>query len=349
MLARAVILLATAASALIPSILLIWYFWARDLQPEPGRVLAATFGLGVLAVVPVLMVEIPAGWAIKQIADPYLQGTVEGFFGAAAPEELFKLVVLLAFCVRHPAFDEPMDGIVYGAVASLGFATLENVLYVGKGGLGVGVLRALTAVPGHAFDGAILGYFVGQAKFFPAHKGRLVLSGYLLATLAHGVYDTPLMIHAAMEKAGRKDGASPALLLFTLASLVVSWIFVVRRVRRLHADQLHVQAVHALQAGVAPPPGVLTPAAPTTGSKAVGWLMIALGAVLSSLGGLVVIVVVLGAIFAPDEKHGLGAMLIGGAILGALPFALGLWLFASGVRRQRVQAPISPYVRFPGR
>jgi hypothetical protein len=223
------------------------------------------------------------------------------------------------------------------------------VLYVGKGGLGVGVLRALTAVPGHAFDGAILGYFVGQAKFFPAHKGRLVLSGYLLATVAHGVYDTPLMIHGAMEKAGHKGGASPALLLFTLASLVVSWIFVVRRVRRLHADQLHVQAVHALQAGVAPPPGVLTPAAPTTGSKAVGWLMIALGGLLSSLGGLVVIVVVLGAIFAPDEKHGVGAMLTGGAILGALPFALGIWLFASGVRRQRVQAPISPYVRFPGR
>jgi RsiW-degrading membrane proteinase PrsW (M82 family) len=349
MLERAVIVLATAASALIPSILLIWYFWARDVQREPGKVLAATFGLGVLAVVPVLMVELPAGWAIKQIADPYLQGTVEGFLGAAAPEELFKLVVLLAFCVRHPAFDEPMDGIVYGAVASLGFATLENVLYVGKGGLGVGVLRALTAVPGHAFYGAMLGYYVGQAKFFPAHKGRLILTGFLLATLAHGVYDTPLMIHSAVEKAGQQAGPSQALIVFTLGALVASWVFVVRRVRRLHADQLHVQAVRALQAGVAPPPGVLTPAAPTTGSKAVGWVMIALGGLLSSLGGLVVLVVVLGAVFAPDPKYSLGSLVAGGAIVGALPLALGLWLFASGIRRQRVQAPISPYVRFPGR
>jgi hypothetical protein len=237
-----------------------------------------------------------------------------------------------------------MDGIVYGAVASLGFATLENVLYVGRGGLGIGVLRALTAVPGHAFYGAMLGYYVGQAKFFPAHKGRLVLSGYLLATLAHGVYDAPLMIHGAMEKAGHEDGPSQALLLFTLGALFASWIFVVRRVRRLRADQLHVQAVHALQAGVAPPPGVLTPSAPTTGSKAVGWVMIALGAVLASLGGLVAIVV-LGTVFAPDPKYSVGSMAAGGVIVGALPLALGIWLFASGIRRQRVQAPLSPYAR----
>ena len=120
-------LLVTAASAVIPSILLIWYFWARDLQPEPGRVLAATFGLGVGAIIPALMVELALAPLIKHLGDPYLRGAVEGFLGAAAPEELFKLVVLLAFCVRHPAFDEPTpDSIVYGAVASLGFATLRE-------------------------------------------------------------------------------------------------------------------------------------------------------------------------------------------------------------------------------
>jgi hypothetical protein len=155
------------------------------------------------------------------------------------------------------------------------------------------------------------------------------------------------MIHSAMEEAGTKDSASQGLLLFTLGSLIASWIFVVRRVRRLHADQLHVQAVRALQAGVAPPPGVLTSAAPTTGSKAVGWVMIALGAVLSSLGGLVVIVLALATVFAPTERQEAGALVLGGVIVGVLPLALGLWLFASGVRRQRIQAPLSPYVRSP--
>jgi RsiW-degrading membrane proteinase PrsW (M82 family) len=338
-----VILLVTAVSAVVPSILLIWYFWARDLQPEPARVLAATFGLGVFAIGPVLLVELPAAALIKHIGDPYLRGTVEGLLGAAAPEEAFKLLVLLAYCARHEAFDEPMDGIVYGAVASLGFATLENILYVGGGGLSTAVLRALTAVPGHAFWGAILGYYVGQAKFFPAHRGRLILSGFLLAALLHGIYDAPLMIRTGLEKSGH-PGAGTPLLLFTLGALIFSWAFVTKQIRRLRVDQLHVQAVRALQAGVAPPPGVLTSAAPTQGGKIAGALMIALGAVMASLGSLVCLSVVLVAVFSPEERQNLGTMSAGGAVMGVLPLALGIWLFAAGIRRQRVQAPLSPYV-----
>ena len=83
------------------------------------------------------------------------------------PEETFKYLVLTRYSARHRAFDEPMDGIVYGAVASLGFAALENLLYVGSGDLGTAVARAATAVPGHAFTGAIMGYYVGQARFGP--------------------------------------------------------------------------------------------------------------------------------------------------------------------------------------
>ena len=56
-------------------------------------------------------------------------------------------------------FDELMDGIVYGAVASLGFATLENIMYCIDGGLSVVAIRALTAVPAHASFGAIMGYY----------------------------------------------------------------------------------------------------------------------------------------------------------------------------------------------
>lgn len=340
------IFLITALSAVVPSILLIWYFWARDVDPEPGRVLWATFGLGVLSIFPVLMVELPLARLLHLVDDPFLQGTLDGFLGAAAPEEAFKLLVLLAYCERHQAFDEPMDGIVYGAVASLGFATLENVLYVGSGGLGVAILRALTAVPGHAFYGAILGYYVGQAKFFPARRRRLILTGFLLATAMHGIYDAPLMIVALFKKHGEPPAGVSALLLFTLAALVFSWVFVVRKVGRLRVDQLHVQAVRALQAGLAPPPGVLTALAPTTGSKVAGGLLLALGGLLSSFGGLVVLVLLLGAVFGHDGgKHETAAMIGGGVLVGVLPLALGLFLFASGIQRLRVQAPLSPYAR----
>ena len=83
-------------------------------------------------------------------------------FVAAIPEEFVKLAILVGYNMRHHAFDEPMDGIVYGVVASLGFATLENMLFVFEGGISVAVSRAFTAVPLHAFVGAIMGYYVGR-------------------------------------------------------------------------------------------------------------------------------------------------------------------------------------------
>lgn len=337
--------LITAVSAIVPSLLLVWYFWARDVNPEPGRVLWATFGLGVLSILPVLMVELPVAKVIQLVGDPLARGTLDAFFGAAAPEEAFKLLVLLWYCERNPAFDEPMDGIVYGALASLGFATLENILYVGNGGLGVAVLRALTAVPGHAFYGAILGYYVGQAHFFPARRWRLVATGFVFAVAMHGIYDAPLMINDQFKKQGSSPAGVQALLLLTLGALVVSGVFVVRQVRRLHVDQLHVQAVRALQAGAAPPPGVLTSRAPSTAGKVAGGVLIAVGALLATVGGLVVLVLVLGAIISPRDLAREGAALVGGgAILGGLPLAVGVALFASGLKRRRVQAPLSPYV-----
>ena len=57
----------------------------------------------------------------------------KAFLLAAIPEEFFKLLTVLIFVYKKPAFDEPYDGIIYGAVASLGFATLENILYVSGG------------------------------------------------------------------------------------------------------------------------------------------------------------------------------------------------------------------------
>jgi RsiW-degrading membrane proteinase PrsW (M82 family) len=338
-----VLFLVTAVSAVVPSILLIWYFWARDVQREPGRVLWATFGLGVLSVIPVVMVELPLGKLLERVADPYLQGTLDAFFGASAPEEAFKLVVLLAYCDRQREFDEPMDGIVYGAVASLGFATLENVLYVGGAGLGVAALRALTAVPGHAFYGAILGYYVGQAKFFPAHRRRLIAGGYLLAFLLHGLYDMPLLTFTILQKQGEPPSGASFLLLLTLGALFFSWVFVVRRVRRLRADQLHVIAVRAVASGHAPPPGVLSAAPPTAGMRAAGWLLVVLGGLLASLGGLVSLVFALGALLDASSLDDRNAV-VGLVALGPVPLGLGVALFASGIRRLRMQAPISPYV-----
>ncbi|MCZ6508778.1 MAG: PrsW family glutamic-type intramembrane protease, partial [Acidobacteria bacterium] len=169
-------------SALVPSLLLVWYFHSRDVYPEPPRVLWTVFILGVATVLPVVLVARPFDALLDQISSPLAYGFASAFVQAAIPEELFKFLVVWFFAARHRAFDEPIDGVIYGVVASLGFATLENVLYVAGGGLHVAVTRALTAVPSHAFLGAIMGYFVGRAKF-SAERGRFLAWALLLPIL----------------------------------------------------------------------------------------------------------------------------------------------------------------------
>jgi RsiW-degrading membrane proteinase PrsW (M82 family) len=247
-------------SALVPSILLVWYFRSRDTFPEPSRVLWATFGLGVLTVIPVLAVALPVATQIKGVEDVVLAGFLKAFLTAAGPEEFFKFLVVVLYAARHREFDEPIDGIVYGAVASLGFATLENVLYVSSGGLGVAILRAVTAVPAHAFMGALMGYFVGQAKFRPAERAKLLALGYFVPFVVHGLYDWPLLSMKGEDAAAGGEGGHPAFLLVTLVTLVIAWRATVRLTGRLRSEQnAWAQAHPALAAEKGAAAGVTVP------------------------------------------------------------------------------------------
>jgi uncharacterized membrane protein required for colicin V production len=184
----------TIPAAVLPSLLLIWYFYSRDVFPEPRGLLLKTFGLGCLTVLPVLLVGLPVYFLVVMplaAVSPAAGAVAAAVLTAAIPEEFFKFLVVVRYCSRQPEFDEPMDGVVYGAVASLGFATLENVLYVSGGGLETALARSLTAVPCHAFLGAIMGYYVGQARFHPERRGSLLATGLGLPMLLHALYDAP--------------------------------------------------------------------------------------------------------------------------------------------------------------
>ncbi|MGC4023033.1 MAG: PrsW family glutamic-type intramembrane protease [Cyclobacteriaceae bacterium] len=87
-------------------------------------------------------------------------------------------------------FNEPFDGIVYAVSVSLGFAGLENILYVTNSpdGIATGIMRMFTAVPAHATFAVLMGYFLGRAKCEPG-KSYLAWYGLLTATLFHGAYD----------------------------------------------------------------------------------------------------------------------------------------------------------------
>jgi RsiW-degrading membrane proteinase PrsW (M82 family) len=228
------------AGAVLPSLALLRYFYKRDLNPEPRGVLLRTFLLGVLIALPVAMVTSQLWQPGSDTLSPLLAGFYGAFLCAAIPEELFKFLVVARYCARHPAFDEPMDGVVYGATASLGFATLENVLYVARGGWSVAIARAVTAVPCHACLGAILGYHIAQARFGP--EGRTSMwTGLVTVILIHGLYDLPLMtVHTlGSEATDWQKGLAGGLV---TAVLVATILWTRRIVRKLRREQLQLAA-----------------------------------------------------------------------------------------------------------
>ncbi|MCP4547481.1 MAG: heme exporter protein CcmD [bacterium] len=229
----------TILMAVIPSLLLLRYFYRRDLHPEPRGVLLKTFLLGILITVPIIILVSPVNALLHPAMHPLLYGALVAFLCAAIPEELFKFLVLTRYSARHPAFDEPMDGIVYGATVSLGFATLENILYVAQGGWVTALLRGFTAVPCHACLGAIMGYYIGQARFGRNRRGKMFL-GLFAAILLHGLYDFPLLsLHglAGNPRYAMSPSVVIAAYAVCLAVLLVEIIWMLRIVRRLRREQ----------------------------------------------------------------------------------------------------------------
>ncbi|MGH2453980.1 MAG: PrsW family glutamic-type intramembrane protease [bacterium] len=185
------------ALAVAPGVFWLWYFLAKDrLRPEPRALVRRVFFLGGTSAFAAGLIEVGALGAAGLSVDA---GMPEALVAAAVIgliEEGVKFSVVLVSAYRHTAFDEVLDGIVYAVTASLGFATVENLFYVLSGGVGVGVARAVLSVPGHAFFGAVMGYYLGVAKF-AARETLWLLSGLGLATLAHTIYDALVFSQSA--------------------------------------------------------------------------------------------------------------------------------------------------------
>ncbi|WP_158840853.1 PrsW family intramembrane metalloprotease [Polaribacter sp. L3A8] len=183
--------------AIAPATIIILYIYFKDkFEKEPIGFLFKNFLLGATA--SVLLTVILGGFASKLI--PLSEGTsilqqfLKAFVVVALVEEFSKYVIVRYYSQRNKEYNEQFDGIVYAVMVSMGFATLENVLYVFQHGVSTGVMRAFTAVPAHATFAILMGYFMGKAKF---SKNRIVLNltGLFFATLFHGAYDFFLFIN----------------------------------------------------------------------------------------------------------------------------------------------------------
>ena len=187
-------------TALLPIAVFLWYIYYKDRKsPEPINELLKAFLYGVGAVPLSLCMSMPLKWmgVYSSEATNVLGCMSEAFFGAAIPEEIAKLFVLWMVLRKNRYFDENMDGIVYAVCVSLGFAALENIMYLFSNTetyLSVGLARAIFAVPGHFCFGILMGYYYSLAKFYPKSTIKNKALVLIAPILVHGLYDSILFI-----------------------------------------------------------------------------------------------------------------------------------------------------------
>ena len=187
-------------TALLPIAILVYYIYHKDKKsPEPTGQLVKAFFYGVLSIPLSLCISIPLGlMGIYQTGATNILGSIStAFFGAAIPEEIAKFFVLWLVLRNNPYFDEKMDGIVYAVCVSLGFAALENIMYLfsnAESYLPVGLVRAIFAVPGHFCFGILMGYYYSLAKFYSRSATKNKVLVLIAPIIAHGLYDSILFI-----------------------------------------------------------------------------------------------------------------------------------------------------------
>ncbi|HEX6224047.1 MAG TPA: PrsW family glutamic-type intramembrane protease [Chryseolinea sp.] len=211
------------ALALAPGAAVMIYIYLRDKhEREPLGLLALSFLYGGLSTIITLFISWPVNAWILTKEDDVAHQFINAFFKVALVEEFSKFFFVRFVLFNNKNFNEPFDGIVYAVMVGMGFATLENVLYVYQYGLTTGILRMFTAVPAHATFAILMGFFLGKAKF--THRKVFLYSAMSLITAAifHGSYDYFLFISFV-----------PGIWTGAIVSLVIGFVLS-RKAIRLH-------------------------------------------------------------------------------------------------------------------
>ena len=185
------------AAAVIPAVvLLVKVYKADHLDKESPRLLWNLVVRGVIATVFAMLTE----WIGEFVLSSFVQeGTVLYnfllyFIVVAVSEEGFKYLLMKQRTWKDPEFNFQFDGVVYAVFVSLGFALWENISYVLMYGFGTALIRAVTAVPGHACFGVFMGAWYGLAKKYESYgmhsQSKTCRVVALLSSIVlHGCYD----------------------------------------------------------------------------------------------------------------------------------------------------------------
>ena len=213
--------------AVLPSIVLGWFIWKKDkVEKEPFALLVGLFFSGIGSVIVTLILSIFV-YLLPMCNPSTGTNLFELFFGVfigiALVEEFSKWIFVRLITWKNKAFTHIYDAVVYAVFVSLGFATLENILYVIDGGISLAIMRAILSVPMHVFCGVFMGYYYGLAKQSEIYNrkelvGRNILLSLLVPVLLHGFFDYCLIT------------GEPLLLIVFFIFVILMYIFAFRRI-----------------------------------------------------------------------------------------------------------------------
>ena len=206
---------------ILPPILIVMIFAVSDKFKEPNKEIFLVFISGIL-------ITIPAYFANNFLIGLYSnysfisKSLAESFLSPAAVEEGLKFLVLYFVVYRLREFNEPMDAIVYGVCASLGFSALENILYVLYSEIPIEmfIVRSLFPLAAHGIFGVMMGYFFMRYAFI--HKSKSLFLSFLIPYLLHGFYNYFIGIDY---------------LWISLALIIVSWFIGIKLFLKLRQEQ----------------------------------------------------------------------------------------------------------------
>ena len=179
--------------ACIPIILMCTYIYKKDKDKEPTKTLRKIFIYGVISIVPIVVLEILANKIIID-KNSIVSLFINIFVTIGLIEEGIKWTIVNKSVYDDIEFNHAYDAIIYSVFVSLGFALVENFIYVISNGVSIGILRALTTIPAHTFTAVIMGYFLGKAKQEDINKNEVLAKKYMFLSLigpilCHTVYD----------------------------------------------------------------------------------------------------------------------------------------------------------------
>ncbi len=220
--------------SVIPSLVLGGYIYKKDsIEKEDSKLLFLLFLFGFLSLFAAAFIENTIDIFIPSFYDQsdIIMTFIGSFLGIGLVEEILKWIVLRIFTWKHSDFNHIYDAIVYAVFVSLGFATIENVLYVTQNGILTGLVRMIASVPGHVFFGVFMGYYYGMAKkAFMNNRKDLERKNMLLSIIIpiclHGFFDFCLLAQSYLA------------LLVYLFFLIILYIMAFKKVKQLSSVSL---------------------------------------------------------------------------------------------------------------